>query len=659
MKKITLLFALFTTIFGGVMAQITSLEATDPAKEYTIKCSRSGLIVPTGSEAITTCVQAGVSFNAADPQQKFKFLQEGENYYLYSVSAAKYVCKDKSLSETATDPIYFAAHDDGTTVQPYFDASQYRFNVDSYSNLLIDSWSTADAGNHFAIAEAEEGFDITYNVMYNDEVVATETVLQARNTMPALPASLARDFFTYTYDKTDAITEACTINATFQFTPAFEVSADIASANWQAFDIHSNQNKYFLQYVADDADGYIHAPVTAFENDVVDVLSLSDDYLWAIVGDVNPNPYADDYNPLYKIYNKAAGADVYVVAGASFPTMGTAEDGSELWKVVASPSSIRNATCFQSSINANNYMNHQQNAGVDVLKYWQNPDEGSSCRSYSVNAAQLALLQAKIEYWKDYLDELSAHAGEIGYLSPFALQEMLGTVYSIEESIPYMEATGDYSELPNMLYYLEDELPLFFMYDTVYLTPQDDTYYYIAANCYAGKRYLKRTAEGVELTDVDPATLSDYTELANYEWYAFSDFEMGGVSLQNGMGENAVWLTVPGVSTTEVSLTMLGSQQLEMGCLPIILTGRDGPVFLAALNDGSALMTSNAVGEQGEEGFTTDFIFEEVASPCTSISTVAAGQQHTGNRIFDLSGRRVSKTQKGLYIVNGQKVLVK
>ena len=31
--------------------------------------------------------------------------------------------------------------------------------------------------------------------------------------------------------------------------------------------------------------------------------------------------------------------------------------------------------------------------------------------------------------------------------------------------------------------------------------------------------------------------------------------------------------------------------------------------------------------------------------------------QSTGNAIFDLSGRRVAKAQKGIYIVNGKKVV--
>ena len=49
--------------------------------------------------------------------------------------------------------------------------------------------------------------------------------------------------------------------------------------------------------------------------------------------------------------------------------------------------------------------------------------------------------------------------------------------------------------------------------------------------------------------------------------------------------------------------------------------------------------------------------FSETA---TAIETVAAEEDKTnGEGIFDLTGRRVAKVTKGIYIVNGKKVVVK
>lgn len=57
----------------------------------------------------------------------------------------------------------------------------------------------------------------------------------------------------------------------------------------------------------------------------------------------------------------------------------------------------------------------------------------------------------------------------------------------------------------------------------------------------------------------------------------------------------------------------------------------------------------------GVKGFT--FNFDGVA---TGVNAIAKGQEATANgQIFNLAGQRVSKAQKGLYIVNGKKVLVK
>lgn len=50
----------------------------------------------------------------------------------------------------------------------------------------------------------------------------------------------------------------------------------------------------------------------------------------------------------------------------------------------------------------------------------------------------------------------------------------------------------------------------------------------------------------------------------------------------------------------------------------------------------------------------------KAAGEATGIGSIAAGEGQNGaNTVYDLSGRRVQKAQKGLYIVNGKKVLVK
>ena len=40
-----------------------------------------------------------------------------------------------------------------------------------------------------------------------------------------------------------------------------------------------------------------------------------------------------------------------------------------------------------------------------------------------------------------------------------------------------------------------------------------------------------------------------------------------------------------------------------------------------------------------------------------AINSIEAEQQNADGAIYDLSGRRVSKTTKGIYIINGKKVI--
>ena len=59
----------------------------------------------------------------------------------------------------------------------------------------------------------------------------------------------------------------------------------------------------------------------------------------------------------------------------------------------------------------------------------------------------------------------------------------------------------------------------------------------------------------------------------------------------------------------------------------------------------------------------TDFQFvalsvDEQGTP-TGIGGISPAQSGRHAHVFDLSGRRVSRTQSGIYIVNGQKILVR
>ncbi len=62
-------------------------------------------------------------------------------------------------------------------------------------------------------------------------------------------------------------------------------------------------------------------------------------------------------------------------------------------------------------------------------------------------------------------------------------------------------------------------------------------------------------------------------------------------------------------------------------------------------------------GGTGYEG--CSLTFTEVSELITGVDSVVAGAQQRNDRIYDLQGRGVSRPVKGLYIINGKKVIVK
>ena len=76
------------------------------------------------------------------------------------------------------------------------------------------------------------------------------------------------------------------------------------------------------------------------------------------------------------------------------------------------------------------------------------------------------------------------------------------------------------------------------------------------------------------------------------------------------------------------------------------------PTF--TVDDATASYTVRAANEMGGLSEAS-----ETASITTAISEVANGEQRVPEAIYNVGGLRVQKAQKGLYIINGKKVMVK
>ncbi len=169
-----------------------------------------------------------------------------------------------------------------------------------------------------------------------------------------------------------------------------------------------------------------------------------------------------------------------------------------------------------------------------------------------------------------------------------------------------------------------------------------------------------------------PLDFSDYAtaDYSAWEITAISESEgvytltfnqlMGTIKGGQGIllkGEAGATVTIPSASSDNV----LSSNLLKGTLAPTYveageyygLSGQNFvPVAASTVPDGKALLPASALGGGSVKAF--NFVFEDNA---TGIRTVETVSPEEAAQIFDLSGRRLNKIQKGINIVNGKKVL--
>ncbi len=169
-----------------------------------------------------------------------------------------------------------------------------------------------------------------------------------------------------------------------------------------------------------------------------------------------------------------------------------------------------------------------------------------------------------------------------------------------------------------------------------------------------------------------PLDFSDYATDDYSAWEITDISESAGVytitfnqltgTIKGGQG-----ILLKGTANATVTLTsnsstnVLSSNLLEGILAPTYVTageyyGLSGqnfvPVAASTVDAGKALLPASALGGGSVKAF--NFVFEDNA---TGIRTVETVSPEEAAQIFDLSGRRLNKIQKGINIVNGKKVL--
>ena len=160
-NKILMLLAFFCTMSIGWAQQVTDQSQLSNDKVYTITSARAFLLysekVPNQICGSTGTSVGTVTQDKTDPNQQFRIVKNGENYYLYSVGAEKYVNSDGTYGsepnamfrmEKVSDANYPWKLMLGTNGMNSQERGQMA------AGIVVNSWTTTDAGNKYKIEEA-------------------------------------------------------------------------------------------------------------------------------------------------------------------------------------------------------------------------------------------------------------------------------------------------------------------------------------------------------------------------------------------------------------------------------------------------------------------------------------------------------------------------
>lgn len=170
------------TVIPKVMepgAEVTNLSELSNDKVYTIRSARAFLLYSEVEGLTNTlCTSNGkkvgsVTYSLTDPNLQFRIEKQGDNYYLYSVGAQKYVSGNGSYETNASTALKIenvgGAYPWKLIIGSNGMNSQDGGQTDS--GIIINSWTTTDAGNCYQIVEAgeknETGIENTEVIMQN------------------------------------------------------------------------------------------------------------------------------------------------------------------------------------------------------------------------------------------------------------------------------------------------------------------------------------------------------------------------------------------------------------------------------------------------------------------------------------------------------------
>lgn len=503
----------------------------------------------------------------------------------------------------------------------------------------------------------------------------------------ANPTLLDLAFVTFGTPVVDEDTKTVTVPCTYNL--PFTASTSYENAVWYAVDMHCNDtgtadindgtNRYTWTFVAENADIQLpKLPSTEVSSGYMPATRQ-----WCFVGNVFDG---------FKIYNKAAGSSLTLrkAENGNTPVVMSATDDRNVFFLHETTAGIENSFAWKLA-DDNYYVNTQAVNQVKVLRGWTAADGGSSCRAFAIvtdiapkafyrikgkannyylttgtigqrmpmivdgtTAASIFYYDADrklVNYASGLMPNVTHSTGAVGAGNVWTVKSSSGDTYTLQANPTpgagtwlYNHAAGQGNDCANRnsrtagdntLWYIEPvtALPVTITaagYATIYApvaltVPTDVTAYGSAVD---GDRLV--------LTEIAGGVIPANTAVVLAGAAGTYNLTIGGEA-----GEVTTDLT--GVIATAAApanaYTLQAPAGEATGFYPYTGTNVNG--FKAYLETAA-----------GIKGFAFDL---GTATGIEEVEAVAPKEVV----IYDLAGRRVQKAVKGLYIINGKKVIVK
>lgn len=302
----------------------------------------------------------------------FQIIQDDTDdtkYYFYSIGAGKYLYVDGTtlkLTGTEANRTGFTAEELTSGGNKYL-----RFTLEvngntHYLTFACDYNSTnqlpvrierdvEDNAQYLTITYIGETVNVnfTYKINiydYTEKKYNKKTYTTVSNfpqVVGKAPYAPAQAFLKeYGYDRAK-VTSGGNIEVTCTQDLPFALTSNLDQPEWYIFYFNPDDTKYMMKYNPDDGKLLSDTQGTLTQEDYT--FASDDRFMWCIMGNL-----VDGFK-LYNKYNKKAGTNLTLNATAPNPTVGTAENNNDLWKLTKYANG--QYACFQSmTLEGDNYI---------------------------------------------------------------------------------------------------------------------------------------------------------------------------------------------------------------------------------------------------------------------------------------------------------------